>query len=196
MDSEPEIGGSAWGSSRAITSGVWNGEPAEPANACDMSDCEVVDGANNNDKQKGVDFVLEVAKAELQVKRERIEVAETRATVAEQKLAAVEKEKEKAGLAAKVANKKAAAAKRKEAAAVQERESAVREKEIALEHVACRICEVVKDEKYVMITCGHMICFDCFYKGEEVRNRDDPNKCPFCRRVLRKESKKLKRVYL
>ena len=82
-------------------------------------------------------------------------------------------------------------------AAKRKTESAIQEKEAALEYAACKVCFEVKDEKYMMVTCGHIICFDCFYGGEEraTKNPDNPHTCPFCNVPLKFERKKIKRVY-
>ena len=82
-------------------------------------------------------------------------------------------------------------------AAKRKTESVIQEKEAALEYAACKVCFEVKDEKYMMVTCGHIICFDCFYGGEEraTENPDNPHTCPFCNVPLKFERKKIKRVY-
>ena len=120
--------------------------------------------------------------------------------------------KEEAAEAAKEGEKMA---KKKASAAKRMAEVALQEKEDALEYARCQICFEVKDEKYLMVTCGHTICFDCFYQetpsyvppgrgrrqegGADLssmrNNPDDPQVCPFCKTPLKEEKKKLKRVY-
>ena len=55
------------------------------------------------------------------------------------------------------------------------------------DRLSCPVCNVVKQEMFVGITCGHRICFDCY---EQVGN-----KCPTCRSVWKKETKTMKRLY-
>lgn len=62
------------------------------------------------------------------------------------------------------------------------------EENIYLHHLCkCPVCDVVKQEMFVGLTCGHRICFDCY---EQVGN-----KCPTCRSVWKKETKTMKRLY-
>ena len=71
-------------------------------------------------------------------------------------------------------------ARQKEAVAHQESEN-------FKDRLECPVCFEVKEKMYVLITCGHKICFECRWRiGSQ---------CPKCRKKLKKESRIMKRLY-
>lgn len=71
-------------------------------------------------------------------------------------------------------------ARQKEAVAHQESEN-------FKDRLECPVCFEVQEEMYVLITCGHKICFECCWQIGST--------CPTCREKLKKESLVMKRLY-
>lgn len=67
-------------------------------------------------------------------------------------------------------------------------EAALRESENLKDRLKCPVCFLVKEDMYVLMTCGHKICFECCW---HISKRE----CPTCRRKLKKESHVMKRLY-
>lgn len=81
-----------------------------------------------------------------------------------------------------------ASAKKKAKDAQKQAAALAQENERLLDLIKCPSCHEVKEDMHVTITCGHRICFGCYWRaGSSV--------CITCRATLKKESKKLKRLY-